>query len=61
MPQDEIVAEIRKHREAHTAQCNYDLDVIYKAFKEAEARSAHQKLSFPPRRIEYGSQARKAQ
>ncbi len=52
MCQDEIVAEIRKGREAHAAKYNYDPDAIYKAFKEAEDRSRHPKISFPPRRIE---------
>jgi hypothetical protein len=51
MRQDEIVAEIRKGREAHAAKYNYDLDAIYKAFKAAEDLSEHPKISFPPKRI----------
>ena len=52
MWQDPIVAEIRKYREAHAAKYNYDLDAIYKALKEVEDKSAHPKISFPPRQIQ---------
>ncbi|MCI5218996.1 MAG: hypothetical protein D3914_07355 [Candidatus Electrothrix sp. LOE2] len=54
MRQDEIVAELRRCREAHAAKYNYNLDAIYKAFKEAESRSTHPKVSFPPKRIASG-------
>jgi hypothetical protein len=36
MWQDTIVAEVRKIREAHAAQHNYDLRTIYMALKRAE-------------------------
>ena len=48
---DEIVAEIRKYREAHAAKYKYNLEAIYNALKEAEEKSDHPKISFPPKRI----------
>lgn len=51
MWQDPIVDEIRKYREAHAAKYNFNLNEIYKAVKEDEEKSAHPKVSFPPRRI----------
>ena len=51
MWQDTIVAEVRKIREAHAAQYNYDLRAIYAALKKAEEQSHRPKVSFPPRRI----------
>jgi hypothetical protein len=51
MWQDPIVAEVRKIREAHAAQYNYDVRAIYLALKRAEEQSQHPKVSFPPKRI----------
>lgn len=51
MWQDTIVAEIRKIREAHAAQYNYDLRAIYAALKKAEEQNQRLKVSFPPKRI----------
>jgi hypothetical protein len=51
MWQDTIVAEVRKIREAHAAQYNYDLRAIYTALKKAEEQSHRPKVSFPPKRI----------
>ncbi|GIK42272.1 MAG: hypothetical protein BroJett011_61050 [Chloroflexota bacterium] len=51
MWQDTIVAEVRKIREAHAAQYNYDLRAIYTALKKAEEQSQRPKVSFPPKRI----------
>lgn len=51
MWQDTIVAEIRKIREAHAAQYNYDLRAIYVALKKAEEQNQRPKVSFPPKRI----------
>ncbi len=51
MWKDPIVAELRKYREAHAAKYNYDLDAIYRALKEDEERSAHPRVSFPPKYI----------
>jgi hypothetical protein len=51
MWQDPIVAEVRKVREAHAAQYNYDVRAIYAALKKAEEQSLRPKVSFPPKRI----------
>jgi hypothetical protein len=51
MWQDPIVTEVRKVREAHAAQFNFDLQAIYLALKEAEQKSQRKKVSFPPKRI----------
>jgi hypothetical protein len=51
MWQDPIVAEVRKIREAHAAQYNYDVRAIYVALKRAEEQSQRPKVSFPPKRI----------
>lgn len=37
MPTDEIIQEVRKHREAHAAKFNYDLRAIYEDLKKSEA------------------------
>ena len=51
MWQDPIVMEVRKAREAHAAQFNFDLHAIYHALKEQEKQSQRAKTSFAPRRI----------
>lgn len=51
MWQDPIVAEVRKIREAHAAEYNYDLRAIYAALKKAEEQSQRPKVSFSPKRI----------
>ena len=51
MWQDTIVMEVRKIREAHAAQYNYDVRAIYAALKRAEEQNQRPKVSFPPRRI----------
>jgi len=51
MWQDPIVVEVRKAREAHAAQYNFDLQAIYHALKEQEKQSQRTKTSFAPRRI----------
>jgi hypothetical protein len=49
--QDPIVMEVRKAREAHAAQYNFDLRAIYQALKEQEQKNQSEKVSFPPKRI----------
>jgi len=51
MWQDPIVMEVRRAREAHAAQYNFDLQAIYRALKEQEEQSPHQKTSFAPKHI----------
>lgn len=38
---DPIVDEVRRVRDAHAAQFNYDLDAIYRDIKEREKKSGH--------------------
>jgi hypothetical protein len=47
---DEIVEEVRKHREAYAAKFNFDLQAIYEDLKKAEKKSRHKKVSFKPKK-----------
>ena len=49
--QDPIVEEVRKVRDEHAAQFNYDLDAIYADMKRIEKESKEPRVSFGPRRI----------
>ena len=49
---DPIVEEVRRIREEHAAQFNYDVDAIYADLKRLEAESRQPRVSFGPRRIE---------
>ncbi len=51
MWQDPIVMEVRRAREAHAAQFNFDLRAIYRALKDQEELTQHEKASFMPKRI----------
>ena len=51
MRQDPIVAEVRRVRETHTAQFNYDLHAIYHDLKLQEMRTQRKKVSFTPKYI----------
>ena len=46
---DEIVEEVRKHREAYAAKFNFDLKAMYEDLKKAEKKSRHKKISFKPK------------
>ena len=46
---DPIVNEVRRVREAHAAQFNYDLVAIFKDLKEQEKRSGRNFVSFNSR------------
>jgi hypothetical protein len=48
---DHIVEEVRRIREEHAAQFNYDVDAIYEDLKRIEAKSGRPHVSFGPRRI----------
>lgn len=50
MWEDPIVAEVRKVRETHAAQFNYDLEAIYRDLKRQEKESGQVFVSYPPRR-----------
>ena len=47
---DEIVEEVRKHREAYAAKFNFDLQAMYEDLKKAEKKSRHKKVSFKPKK-----------
>ncbi len=50
MWKDPIVEEVRKAREAHAAQFDYDLDAIYRDLKEQENKSKRKFTSYPAKR-----------
>ncbi len=47
---DEIVEEIRRHREAHAASLDYDLMRIIADFQRQERESGTKVVSRPPRK-----------
>jgi len=49
---DHIVAEIRRTRDEHAAQFNYDVDTISADLRRSEAERDWPRASFGPRRIE---------
>jgi hypothetical protein len=51
MINDPVVAEVRRIREAHAAQFQYDLDAIFRDIKAKEQASGKTYVQFPPRRI----------
>lgn len=52
MWEDPIVEEVRKVRDAHAAQFNYDLRAIYQALKQEEAESGRKFVKLSPKRVE---------
>jgi hypothetical protein len=52
MWEDPIVEEVRKVRDAHAAQFNYDLRAIYQALKQEEAESGRKFVKLSPKRIQ---------
>ena len=51
MRDDPIVAEVRKVREQHASQFNFDLQAIYRNLKEREKRSERTFVSYPARPV----------
>jgi hypothetical protein len=49
MIKDHIVEEVRKVREAHAAQFNYDLRAIYDDIKKQERKSKRKFINLPPK------------
>jgi hypothetical protein len=47
---DEIVEEVRKHREAYASKFNFDLQAMYEDLKKAENKRRHKKISFKPKK-----------
>ncbi len=50
MKDDEIIEEIRRHRKAHAAAFDYDLDRIVRDLQEQERKSGVKVVSRPPRK-----------
>jgi hypothetical protein len=50
--EDPIVEEVRRIREEHAAEFDYDVDAIFADFKRLEAESEQPRVSFGPRLIE---------
>lgn len=48
--EDPIVEDIRRIREEHAAEFNYDLDAIFADLKRLEAEGGRPRVSFGPRR-----------
>jgi hypothetical protein len=55
MWEDPVVEAVRKVREAHAAQFDYDLQAIYRALKEEEAQSGHKFVRLPQKHAEVDS------
>jgi hypothetical protein len=49
MIKDPIVEEVRKVRDAHAAQFNYDLRAIYEDLKKQEKKSKRKFVTLPPK------------
>ena len=45
---DPILSEVRKLRDEHSRQFNYDLNAIYRDLKNQEKQSKRRVVSFPP-------------
>ena len=48
---DPIVEEVRRAREAHAKQFNYDLDAICEDLRKPEKTAGHPTVSLPPKRV----------
>lgn len=49
---DPIVEEVRRIREEHAAEFNYDVDEIFADLKRLETKHNQPRVSFGPRRFE---------
>jgi hypothetical protein len=49
---DPVVEEVRRIREEHAAEFNYDVEAIFADLKRSEAKHNRARVSFGPRRIE---------
>ena len=46
---DPIVEQVRKDRNKHAAQCNYDLNAIYEDLKKQEKESKQRCITLQPK------------
>lgn len=51
MRQDPIIAELRRVREMHAEQFNFDLHAIYLDLKAQEEQNQFKKVFFAPKRV----------
>ncbi len=49
---DPIIEEVRRARDAHAKQFNYDLDAICEDLRKREKAAGQPTVSLPPKRIE---------
>lgn len=49
MDDDEIIKEIRKHREEYAASFGYDLEAIFADIKAKEEQGGRRVVSLPPK------------
>ena len=57
MINDPIVEEVRKVRDAHAAQFNYDLRAIYEDLKKQEKKSNRKFVTLPPKYAQRSAQS----
>lgn len=50
MWKDPVVEEVRRVRDEHASQFNYDVDAIVRDLKRQEAESGRVFVSYPPKR-----------
>lgn len=50
MPEDTVMEEIRRIKEAHAAKFNYDVRAMAKALREKQRQGKRKVVSRPPRR-----------
>jgi len=52
MKQDDVVAEVRRIRDAHAAKFDYDLKAIVRDFKSREGKDGGRVVCLSPKRVE---------
>lgn len=50
MPEDAVIEEVRRIKEAHAAKFNYDVHAMAKALREKQRQGNHKVVSRPPKR-----------
>jgi hypothetical protein len=48
---DPIVEEVRRARDDHAKQFNYDLDAICEDLRKPDKTASHRTVSLPPKRV----------
>jgi hypothetical protein len=51
MKQDDVIAEVRRVRDAHAAKFGYDLEAIVRDFKSREGKDGERVVTLPPKRV----------